>query len=147
MSRVSQSLTASESDSSFDASYWRTLNTLHEGKDFVDAFYERFFATSQEVRDHFAATDLEQQKRKLRLSLLFMASYADGREPSPALQKIAESHGPIGYGIAPQLFDVWLESLLETLRAYDPEYGPEIERCWRSTMQPGVDYMKARCGG
>jgi len=42
------------------------------------------------------------------------------------------------------LYDLWVACLIETARAHDPQFVPEVERAWRETLTQVADYMKAR---
>lgn len=114
---------------------------------FMDRFYERFVASSDEVRDKFRNTDLKRQTRMVADSLYVLAVAAEGEEHSPArlsLPGLAERHSRRDLDIRPELYDVWLECLLETARADDPELTPEVEAAWRATLVWGIDYMRSR---
>jgi hemoglobin-like flavoprotein len=114
---------------------------------FLEAFYERFVASSEEVREKFKNTDLKRQTRMLEDSLYVLAIAPQGEENSPArgsLPRIAARHSRQDLDIRPGLYDLWLACLLETAGRYDPEFTPEIETAWRSTLGWGIEYMRGR---
>lgn len=114
---------------------------------FLDAFYQRFIASSDEVRAKFAGTDMKRQVRMLEDSLLVVAVAVQGEEGSPArgdLPRIAARHSHQDLDIRPGLYDVFLECLIETVRTHDPQFTSEVEVAWRETMRFGIDYMSAR---
>jgi hemoglobin-like flavoprotein len=114
---------------------------------FLDAFYQRFVSSSEEVRAKFAGTDMKRQVRMLEDSLFVVAVAVQGEEGSLArgdLPRIAERHSRRDLDIRPGLYDVWVDCLIETVRTHDPEFSPEVEAAWRQTMAFGVDYMRAR---
>jgi hemoglobin-like flavoprotein len=127
----------------FDASYWRTTHEVLDGVEFADAFYERFLSASDAVRAKFAKTDFERQKKVLMTSLAFMSSFSASGVPNVVVEKIAESHSRGGLDIAPPLYDLWLECLVDTVREFDREFSPDVEAAWRGTLRPGIEYMKA----
>ena len=131
------------SASLFDDSYWRTVAMTIDERDFIDAFYDRFLATSDEIRAKFANTNFAKQKQVMLLSLAFMSSYAASGERNVVLERIAKSHDKQGHDIRPALYDVWLQCLLSTVREYDPSWSPEVEEAWRRTLDPGIRFMKA----
>ena len=47
-------------------------------------------------------------------------------------------------GIAPELYEEWLESLIQTVREFDLEFTDEVELSWRVVLSPGITYMKFR---
>jgi hemoglobin-like flavoprotein len=114
---------------------------------FIEAFYERFIASSEEVRAKFAGTDMKRQVRMLEDSLLVVAVAIQGEEGSPArgdLPRIAARHSRNDLDIRPELYDLFLERLIETVRAHDPQFTGEVEAAWRETMAFGIDYMRSR---
>jgi hemoglobin-like flavoprotein len=112
---------------------------------FLDRFYERFLASSPEVREKFANTNLVRQKKALRESfnhLVLAATDFDRKAPDWHLAGIVALHGPEQLDIRPALYDVWLECLLDAVKEFDPEYGPEVEEAWREVMQFGISYLR-----
>ena len=112
---------------------------------FLDSFYERFIASSEEVREKFKDTDVRRQVRALEDSLYVVAVAVQGEEGSlarQALPAIAARHGRQDRDIPPHLFDLWIECLVETVRAYDPPLTPDVEAAWRETLTFGANDMK-----
>jgi hemoglobin-like flavoprotein len=114
---------------------------------FLDDFYRRFVASSDEVRAKFAGTDMKRQVRMLEDSLLVIAVAVQGEEGSLArgdLPRIAARHSRQDLDIRPGLYDLWLECLIEAVRVHDSQLTPEIEAAWRTTLAFGIEYMRAR---
>ena len=114
---------------------------------FLEGFYDRFVGSSEEVREKFRGVDLKRQVRMLEDSLYVVAVAAQGEEGSPArnaLPWLAERHSRRDLDIRPALYDLWIDCLIETARAHDPEFDPEIEAAWRETLTLGANYMRER---
>jgi hemoglobin-like flavoprotein len=114
---------------------------------FLDAFYQRFVVSSDEVRAKFAKTDMMRQVQVMEDTLLVVANAVQGEEGSlarKALPRIAERHSRRDLDIRPELYDLFLECLLVTVRTHDPKFTPEVEAAWRETMGFGIDYMRKR---
>ena len=112
---------------------------------FLESFYERFVGSSEEVREKFRDTDMKRQARVLEESLYVVANAVQGEENSlalGALPALAARHGRQGLDIPPGLYDLWIECLVETARAHDPQFAPAIEAAWRETLAFGADYMR-----
>jgi len=112
---------------------------------FLDDFYRRFVGSSEEVRAKFAGTDMKRQVRMLEDSLLVIAVAVQGEEGSMArgdLPRIARRHSRKDLDIRPGLYDLWLECLIETVRAHDAQMTGEVEAAWRETMAFGIDSMR-----
>ena len=103
--------------------------------------------SSEEVRQKFQGTDFQRQTRELRDSLFVLAvAAAQSKENSPgwaALPRIAARHSRKELDIRPELYDQWLECLLQAARGNDPQFSPEIEAAWRKTLAAGIDYMRS----
>jgi hypothetical protein len=57
---------------------------------------------------------------------------------------VAMRHSSKERDIAPELYEEWLESLVETVREFDLEFTDEVELSWRVVLSPGIAYMKFR---
>jgi hemoglobin-like flavoprotein len=110
---------------------------------FLDLFYERFLNSSPDVREKFANTDFVRQKRALLGSFHLMLLAAEDEENGPEryLRDLAFSHGKSQLDIGSYLYDLWLDSLLETVRECDPEWTPEIGQAWEKVMGVGINYL------
>lgn len=114
---------------------------------FLDGFYERFVGFSEEVSEKFRGVDMKRQVRMLEDSLYVVAVAAQGGEGSPArgaLPVVAARHSRHDLDVRPGLYDLWIGCLVETARAHDPEFSPEVESAWRATLTTGADYMRER---
>lgn len=114
---------------------------------FLAAFYERFTGSSEEVRAKFRGVDMVRQVRVLEDSLYVVAVAAQGEEGSlarGALPQLAKRHSRGELDIRPGLYDVWVECLVETARAHDPQWADDVAAAWRDTLAAGVEYMRQR---
>jgi hemoglobin-like flavoprotein len=127
----------------FRASLKRCLAT----PDFLHDFYELFMAASGEVRQKFRNTDFPRQTRVLADSLFIMAVASESKDEAIAwkeLDRLAERHSRAGLDIRPELYDVWLECLLNAARLHDPPFPPEVEAAWRQALGPGIEHLRSR---
>ena len=112
---------------------------------FLERFYALFVSSSDEVRHKFRQTDFQKQRRLLQASFYMMMLQADGKpEGAVHFERIADLHSQRHLDIPPHLYDLWLDCLLQAVRAYDPEWMPETESLWRRMMAHGIAFMKAR---
>jgi hemoglobin-like flavoprotein len=123
-----------------------SLRRCNADPDFLDRFYERFLRSSPKVREKFLGTDFIRQKRMLQasLQLLLVAAQDDGQRPTPYLDEVAARHSAGQMGIGAELYDLWLDSLLATVREVDPSWSPEVEQAWESVMTVGIAYLVSR---
>jgi hemoglobin-like flavoprotein len=113
---------------------------------FFDRFYERFLDASPKVRERFAQTDFVRQKRALRGSLWMMLLAAEDETNGPEryLRSLADLHSSRQLDIGAELYDLWLDCLLDTVAECDPEYNPEVHAAWEQVMMVGIHYMVTR---
>ena len=124
----------------FQASVRRCL----ESPSFIKDFYDRFTGTSDAIREKFRDTDFERQHRAMADSLQVMAVAVQGGPDNlarHAMKGLAQTHKKMD--ISPAMYDVWLECMLQTARAHDPRFSDAVERAWRETLAPAIEYMRA----
>jgi hemoglobin-like flavoprotein len=109
---------------------------------FFDRFYERFLASSEEVREKFKHTDWRKQKRALRTSLFMMMER--NPEGDVHVERMARLHSRGERDIRPHLYGLWLDCLVDTAREFDPLFNADTEQAWRQVLRPGIEFMKAR---
>ena len=125
----------------FERSFAR-LNEADRSQLFFDRFYQRFFAADPRVADRFGATDMAHQKQMLRESLAEMAEFALTRQSNPYIVTLARIHGLRGRDIPVELYDLWLDCLVDCVREIDPEATDSVALAWRIVMGPGIEFMK-----
>ncbi|WP_312958560.1 globin [Stutzerimonas nitrititolerans] len=109
---------------------------------FFDDFYTTFLASSPAVREKFAQSDMAAQKHLLRAGILNLVLFARGM-PDTKLRALGKSHSREGFEIHPQLYDIWLESLLQTIRQHDPELQQQDQLAWTEVLGKGIDIIKS----
>lgn len=98
----------------------------------MEMFYERFMASSDEVRQKFRYTDMSKQRQMLLASLRMAAGATQGdRESLKELHERARTHDRWHHNIEPKLYGFWLDALVTTASTVDSEWSDEIEESWR----------------
>ena len=128
----------------------RTLRTFEESlarcladPDFLDIFYGNFLGASPKVREKFAGTDFDRQKAALRASFDTMLQAARDEEKGPEtfVGPLAERHGSRQCRIGAELYDLWLDSLLKTVKACDPGWSEDVDQAWEAVMGVGIRFL------
>lgn len=109
---------------------------------FFDTFYQHFLASSPAVRDRFVKTDMTAQKHLLRAGILNLVLYARGMSGTK-LRALGQSHSREGFDIRPELYDLWVDSLLLAVRQHDPEVDLEDLAAWREVLGKGINVIKS----
>lgn len=109
---------------------------------FFDAFYENFFASSPAIRERFTNTDLTAQKHLLRAGILNLVLYSRGM-PDTKLRALGKSHSRAVLDINPELYDLWLDALLRTIKEHDAKATDEDLVAWREILKKGISLIKS----
>ena len=127
----------------------RSLGRCTSQTRFLDLFYTKFLASSPKVRAKFEDTDFVRQKRALKASLhlILLAAGDEDGNAGRYLADVAEKHNAKHLDIGAELYDLWLDSLLETVEECDPEHDPEVARAWEEVMMVGIHYLTVRYNG
>ena len=125
------------------ATFDESLQRCNAIPGFLDRFYEKFLASSPKVRKKFENTDFVRQKRALRASLHMMPLAAEDEKKGPEryLKELAVQHSKNRLNVGAEFYDLWLDSLLATVKECDPEYSPQVEEAWESVMMVGIKYL------
>ncbi|MBL4883181.1 MAG: globin [Planctomycetaceae bacterium] len=108
---------------------------------FFDEFYLNFIKKSDELDKMFAGVSLERQKMMLKKGIFYLISFYSTKQASDYLVKLAALHQN-DLKIRDSLYEIWVDSMLETVEKLDPKYSREVEMGWRITMSPGIEFMK-----
>ena len=124
----------------------QSLRRCTANNGFLDLFYDTFLVSSPKVREKFADTDFDRQKKMLErsLQLILWASEDPESGPKRYLEHMAERHSSRDLDVGSDLYDLWLDSLLATVRECDPEFDEHVEVAWERVMELGIDYMVRR---
>ncbi len=112
--------------------------------DFLRRFYTLFLASSDIVAKKFEHTDLRKQARLLKTSLYIMMLASGEPERIVHLERLAKLHSRADLDIKPELYDLWLDRLVQAVKEFDPMFDSEIDNAWRSVLQTGIEFMKSR---
>ncbi|WP_439887436.1 globin [Pseudomonas sp. MBLB4123] len=110
--------------------------------DFFDSFYRHFLASSPQIREKFANTDMTGQKQLLRQGILNLVMHARGM-PDTKLRALGASHSRAGLDIRPELYELWQDALLLTIGEHDGQCCGETRQAWREVLGKGIAIIKA----
>ncbi len=108
---------------------------------FFDDFYREFTGKSPEIRAMFANTEMKAQKEALRAGLMFLIMYAEGKSAfaTTKLDKIGATHRKTQLNVRPDLYPLWMQSLISTVSKHVPTFDPKSRAAWTAVLQHGVN--------
>ena len=132
----------------FNDSYERVMHGLGRSSgEFYVAFYDLLTATSDEAASKFKNTDMAAQVRMLQSSVTVLLNFFVTSCQDEYLGQLAERHGKRGVDISPELYEVWLECLIETVRQFDSKFNDDVATAWRVVFSKGIGFMTSRYEG
>lgn len=116
-----------------------------QAPDFFPCFYRHFFHACPDAEPLFARTDFKRQHKLLQHAIGLLLNYPHQPTGDPnILRRVAERHSRRDLGIAPSMYEPFVEALLRTVREHDARCDDAVEAAWRRTLAPGVAYMRDR---
>ncbi len=128
-----------------------TLETFHNSferciscPEFFDIFYERFFASSDEIVSFFEGKDLPRILKMVKDALFLILMASDKSSfATKKIESLASFHA--GLGVQPAHYDFWLSALLCTVEENDPQFDQDVADAWSEVLSHGLAIMKAAC--
>ena len=111
--------------------------------DFFDSFYQYFLASSPEISEKFAHTNMPAQKQLLRQGILNLVMHARGM-PDTKLRALGCSHARGALDIRPELYDLWLQALLQSIGEHDGQCDANTRLAWHEVLNKGISVIKAQ---
>ncbi|MFP3874598.1 MAG: globin [Thiohalophilus sp.] len=133
------------SGDSYDDLHQSYGRCLHNGG-FIERFYDIFLDSHPEVKNAFANTDFDRQRRLLRRTLSNSIMYAAGSNiVKREVDKMAEIHSRRGHApVQPHLYDNWLNSLIKAVGETDPQFDSKLESRWREAMGKIIGHFSSQ---
>lgn len=125
--------------------FLRSLNRCKKNVDFIESFYERFLASSDEIAEKFRYTDFERQHSMLVHSLELAAHAVEG-DPKALhiLNDQAFRHSRENLDIRPGLYPIWLNAIISTAAEFDPLWDETVGESWQIVLEHVIHHMAAK---
>ena len=104
-----------------------SLERCLQDSDFLYRFYDLFLGSSDVVAKKFEHTDFLKQTRLVGKSLYVMMVPSDDPELALRLERLATRHSRADLDIKPELYDLWLEKLVQSAGEFDPMFDADTE--------------------
>jgi len=116
--------------------------------DFIDRFYIHLFEASPDIREKFRDTDLEQQRTMIRKAITTIIMQSAGIQAANlSLDRIAATHGKEGMNITPDMYQLWIDTMVRTVRECDSQCDHRVAETWRVVLSQGIGYLSRRGQG
>lgn len=112
--------------------------------EFFDTFYDIFLKSSDAIAAMFKNTDFTKQKALLKSGIAFTLMYAKDEKAAFAKMKldhIGDIHKRGHRDVPPNMYPLWIDSLMKSVKQHDPEFSPALEQDWRTTIKPAIDLL------
>ena len=127
-----------------DASVRRSFERCEESGNFAGTFYDEFLGSSPVVAAYFGSTDFSTQRKALRESVhMLVTRDVSDPEMREVIDRLGRAHSRDGRDILPGLYELWLDSICQTVRILDPEWSEQLEREWRVRLRAGMQLIMA----
>ncbi len=127
----------------FEESYGRlfgpNVGVEESAGEFFRAFYVRFLL-HEEVAALFSDTDMPRQIKMLKASYIQLVSFYVTGQVSADLERISDIHRQLM--VSADMFDSWLEALLDTVEEFDEEADERTRLAWAWALSPGITFMR-----
>jgi len=87
------------------------------------------------------------QVHVLQSSVAFLLNFFITNRQDEYLVQVAERHSKRGVDVRPELYSVWLDCLIETVREFDPKFNGDVATAWRVVFSKGIEFMTSRYEG
>ncbi len=127
-------------------------DTFHESyrrinidREFLGFFLEDFCASNPRFAKRFSEVDKAKQSKMLKASIILIFNSAENPFIQNNVATLGQNHKNLGLNIAQHELDEWTDSLLRTVRKFDPYFDENIEQAWRKTLEIGLKIMSDEC--
>jgi hemoglobin-like flavoprotein len=112
---------------------------------FFDTFYKIFLSKSPELGKMFEKTDMKKQKELLRDGIAFLTAFAKNSQMAARkVDSLGDSHSVGKLNVRPDMYPMWVDSLMEAVKQHDKKFDSNIEKAWRVVVGLGIQKMIER---
>lgn len=106
---------------------------------FMDKFYTNFKASHPSIPSFFVKTDMSKQHKLLKEGITFLLMSAGGSGfAQNEMKKLGVRHDTAHLNVKPELYRFWIDALMKTVREFDQNFTPELDKKWRTILEIGI---------
>ena len=81
----------------------------------------------------------------LKTSFVYLVNIEACNLSLSTIENIGRGYSANGYHISPEVYDCWLDSLIQAVQVFDPLFNEDVDQAWRMFMASGISLMKHYC--
>ncbi|MEZ8781238.1 globin [Vibrio splendidus] len=125
--------------------FYESFERCRIDQEFLESFLADFCEHNPRFSERFEKIGLEQQTKMLKASIILIYNSAGLPSVRNSVKKLGKRHKDLGMDISEQELNEWFNSLLNTVKKYDPHYDESVEQAWTETLEVGLTIMKKEC--
>lgn len=119
-----------------------SLKCAMEQPGFFDRFYQHLFRAAPELKPMFQDVDMEVHNVLLRKGIVALLMHVAGSSMgTKELDHLRETHGIYGLNITEDMYRIWINTMIRTVRDHSKEFDHKLEAAWRDTLEQGIRYV------
>jgi hemoglobin-like flavoprotein len=116
-----------------------------QGDEFFDAFYDKLSEKAPEIGPMFAGVNMRRQNALLQKGIESLLACAEGSATArDELLRLGDLHARDRINVRPELYPLWIDALMESVREFDSEHHELTEPAWRATIAAGIELIVSR---
>ena len=110
---------------------------------FLDHLYETFFMSHASISALLSPIDCDKRKALMLTEIVALLQFGRREENGKlVLNFVGLNHTWLG--VEPSMYPYWSDSLLKTLKQFDPKWSPELEKIWTHSLRGGLEYLSSQ---
>ena len=125
--------------------FYESFERCRIDQEFLESFLADFWVHNPRFSERFENIGFEQQTKMLKASIILIYNSSGLPSVRNSVKKLGKRHKDLGMDISEQELNDWFNSLLNTVKKYDPHYDEQVEQAWTETLDVGLTIMKKEC--
>lgn len=125
--------------------FYESFERCRIDQEFLESFLADFCEHNPRFSERFANVGLEQQTKMLKASIILIYNSSGLPSVRNSVKRLGKQHKDLGMHISEQELNEWFQSLLNTVKKFDPHYDAQVEQAWTQTLDVGLKIMKQEC--
>jgi len=95
------------------------------------------------ISDMLSPFDCEKRKALMLTEIVALLQFGRKKENGKlVLDLVSLNHAWLG--MESSMYQYWSDSVLKTLKQFDPKWSPELEKIWTHSLRGGLEYLSSQ---